>query len=209
MADVLLGILAIVAGSAMLLAGRFVLRFAIPIWGFFAGFAFGADSSPDSRTSGCSGRARMGVGPRLRAALRDPRVPRLLRAVTLAMASFGFAIGSGLVVALGIEWTWPALGRAGDRSAFGFASIVANVPMIVLVVLVFLRRGRRCGGRTDVAGGLAELRRLHPGRLRRHHRRCLGLVAAGGAAFAGIVIQAGQRVLMRRTVKEAWFIEAS
>ena len=42
MADILLGLLAIVAGGAMLFAGQFVLRLVIPIWGFFAGFAFGA-----------------------------------------------------------------------------------------------------------------------------------------------------------------------
>jgi hypothetical protein len=42
MADILLGLLAIFAGGAMLLAGQFVLRLVIPIWGFFAGFAFGA-----------------------------------------------------------------------------------------------------------------------------------------------------------------------
>ena len=42
MADIILGILAIIAGGAMLIAGQFVLRLVIPIWGFFAGFAFGA-----------------------------------------------------------------------------------------------------------------------------------------------------------------------
>ena len=42
MADILLGLLAIVAGAAMLVAGQFVLRLVIPVWGFFAGFAFGA-----------------------------------------------------------------------------------------------------------------------------------------------------------------------
>ena len=42
MADILLGLLAIIAGGAMLVAGQFVLRIMIPIWGFLAGFAFGA-----------------------------------------------------------------------------------------------------------------------------------------------------------------------
>ena len=42
MADILVGLLAIVAGGVMLFSGQFVLRIVIPIWGFFAGFAFGA-----------------------------------------------------------------------------------------------------------------------------------------------------------------------
>ena len=42
MADIVLGLFAIVAGAVILFAGQFVLRLVIPIWGFFAGFAFGA-----------------------------------------------------------------------------------------------------------------------------------------------------------------------
>src|SRR4029078_4942624 len=42
MADIILGLLAIIAGGAMLIAGQLVLRLVIPIWGFFAVFAFGA-----------------------------------------------------------------------------------------------------------------------------------------------------------------------
>ena len=42
MADIILGLMAIVAGGAMLVAGQMLLRFMIPIWGFFVGFAFGA-----------------------------------------------------------------------------------------------------------------------------------------------------------------------
>ena len=40
MADIILGVLAIIAGGAMLVSGQFVLRLVIPIWGFLAGFAF-------------------------------------------------------------------------------------------------------------------------------------------------------------------------
>ena len=42
MADILLGLFAIIAGAVILFAGQFVLRLVIPIWGFFAGFALGA-----------------------------------------------------------------------------------------------------------------------------------------------------------------------
>ena len=42
MADIILGLLAVLAGGVMLFAGRLVLRIVLPIWGFFAGFTFGA-----------------------------------------------------------------------------------------------------------------------------------------------------------------------
>jgi hypothetical protein len=212
MADVLLGIVAIVAGFAMLVAGRFVLRFAIPIWGFFAGFAFGA-----GLVAGLADERFLGTVVGWVVGLVFALIFAILAylyyyvAVTLAMGSFGFAIGSGLVVALGIEWTWPALvvGLAIGL-AFGLVSIVANVPMIVLIVLGSF------AGAVGVAGGLMLLvGSLNSADFTRGDFAdtiddvwiwsLLVLVLA----FAGILIQASHRVLMRRTVKEAWFIEGS
>ena len=63
MADILLGLLAIVAGAAMLFAGQFVLRLVIPVWGFFAGFAFGAGLVAEScRRAVPRDGARLGAG---------------------------------------------------------------------------------------------------------------------------------------------------
>ena len=42
MADVLVAILAIAIGAAFCFRGYLAMRIVIPIWGFFAGFAFGA-----------------------------------------------------------------------------------------------------------------------------------------------------------------------
>ena len=60
MADIILGLLAIIAGGAMLFAGQFVLRLVIPVWGFFAGFAFGAGLVAGLPTSDSSGRYSAG-----------------------------------------------------------------------------------------------------------------------------------------------------
>src|SRR6185503_12340584 len=73
-------------------------------------------------------------------------------AVVIAMGAFGFAIGSGLVVALGISWNWFAvLVGLAVGLVIGLVSIFANMPMIVLVV---------CGalaGAVGVVGGLMLL----------------------------------------------------
>lgn len=42
MADIVAGLLAILAGGCLLFAGQFVLRMVLTIWGVFAGFALGA-----------------------------------------------------------------------------------------------------------------------------------------------------------------------
>src|SRR6186997_1369613 len=107
MADILLGLLAIFAGGAMLLAGQFVLRLVIPIWGFFAGFVFGA-----GLVAGLAEERFLGTVLGWVLGLVFALVFAVLAylffyiAITLAMGAFGFAIGSGIVVALGIDWNW-------------------------------------------------------------------------------------------------------
>src|SRR6478736_4552491 len=136
MTDILLGILAIVAGGAMLFAGQFVLRLVIPIWGFFAGFAFGAGLVADLADERFLGTVLGGV-PGLVFAVVFAVLAYLYFcvAVTLAMAALGFAIGSGLIVALGIDWNWVAvLVGVVVGLVLGLVSIFVNMPAIVLVV---------------------------------------------------------------------------
>ena len=68
------------------------------------------------------------------------------------MAAFGFAIGSGLVVALGIDWNWVAvLVGVAVGAVVGLVSIFGNMPMIVLVVFSSF------AGAVGVVGGLMLL----------------------------------------------------
>ena len=207
MVDVLLGILSIVAGAAMLLAGQFVLRLVIPIWGFFAGFAFGAGlvaELADERFLGTVLGWVLGLVFALIFAILAYLYYYV--AVTLAMGAFGFAIGSGLVVALGIDWNWVAvLVGLVIGVVLGLVSIFANLPMIVLVVLSSF------AGAVGVVGGLMLLvGSLNSADFTRGD--FTSTVESGWAwsllvlvlAFGGILIQARQRVVMRRTVQEAW-----
>ena len=110
MADIILGLLAILAGAFMLIAGRVVLRIALPIWGFFAGFAFGAGLVAEFADERFLGTV-LGWVLGLVFALVFMLLAYLYFAVAvvLAFAAFGYAIGSGLVVALGIDWNWVAV----------------------------------------------------------------------------------------------------
>ncbi len=73
-------------------------------------------------------------------------------AIVLAMGAFGFAIGSGLVVALGIDWNWVAvLVGLVVGVILGLVSIFANMPMIVLVVFSSI------AGAVAVVGGVMLL----------------------------------------------------
>ena len=110
MADILFGILAIVAGGVMLFAGQFVLRLVLPIWGFFAGFAFGAGLFAELANERFLGTVLGWVSGFVFALIFAVLAYFYYAvAVVLAMAAFGFVIGSGLVVALGIDWNWVAV----------------------------------------------------------------------------------------------------
>ena len=212
MADILLGLLAIIAGVAMLLAGQFVLRLMLPIWGFFAGFAFGAGLVADLADERFLGTV-LGWVLGLVFALVFAVLAYLYYyvAVVLAMGAFGFAIGSSLVVGLGIDWNWLAvLVGLVVGVIIGLVSVFADMPMIVLVIFSSF------AGAAGVVGGLM----LWVGSLNSADFTSGDFTntvdnAWGWSllllvlAFGGILIQARQRAIMQRTVQEVWYAEAS
>jgi hypothetical protein len=210
MADIILGLLAIIAGGFMLLAGQFVLRLVIPIWGFFAGFAFGAGIVSDLSDERFLGTV-LGWVLGLVFALIFAIFAYLYYwvAVILVMASFGFAIGSGLVVALGIDWNWLAvLVGILVGAVIGIVSIFTNMPMIVLVILSSI------AGAVGVVGGLMLLfgslntadftRGSFTDAVNDSWGWYLLLIVL---ALFGIVVQARQRVIMNRTIRQYWYAE--
>ena len=212
MADIVLGIFAILAGGAMLFAGQFVLRLLLPIWGFFAGFAFGAGlfaAMADERFLGTV----LGWVTGLVFALIFAVFTYLFYAVAviLAMAAFGFAIGSGLIVALGIDWNWIAvLVGLAFGAVLGLVAVVGNMPMIVLAVVSSL------AGAVGVVAGLMLLvgslnsADFTDGTFIDAVRTSWGwYVLLLVLAVVGIVAQTRQRVTMRRTVRETWYAESS
>ena len=149
----------------MLFAGQFVLRIVIPIWGFFAGFAFGAGlwaGLADERFLGTV----LGWVTGLVFALIFAVFAYLYYAVAviLAMGAFGFAIGAGLVVALGIDWNWVAvLVGLAVGAVLGVVSVFGEHADDRAGGLRLRRRSGRCGRRPDAAGRLPDLRRLQQG----------------------------------------------
>lgn len=211
MADILLGLLAIVAGGAMLFAGQFVLRLVLPIWGFFVGFAFGAGLFAQLADESFLGTV-LGWVSGLVFALVFAVLAYFSYAVAviLAMAAFGFVIGSGLVVALGIDWNWVAvLVGVAIGAIFGLISVVGNMPMIVLAVVSSL------AGAVSVVAGLMLL----VGSLNSADFTEGSFSSAVDAswvwyvlllvlALIGVIAQTRQRVAVRRSINEAWYAEA-
>ena len=211
MTDILLGLLAIFAGGAMLLAGQFVLRLALPIWGFFAGFAFGAGlvaELADERFLGTVLGWVLGLVFALIFAIFAYLYFAV--AVILAMAAFGFAIGSGLVVALGIDWNWVAvLVGVAVGAVVGLVSVFGNMPMIVLVVISSV-----AGAIGVVAGlmlvfGSMDTADFTGGAFSDKVQDSWGwYLTLLVLIFVGLLVQARQRTMLRRSVNEVWYAES-
>jgi hypothetical protein len=137
MADIILGVIAILAGLVFCFGGRLLLRLVFPIWGFFVGFGFGAGLVAGFSEEHFLGTV-LGWVLGLIFALLFAALAYFYYAfaVVIVMASIGFAIGSGLIVALGIDWNWVAvLVGVLIGAALGVGAIVANIPMLLLTVL--------------------------------------------------------------------------
>jgi len=195
----------------MLFAGQLVLRLVLPIWGLFAGFAFGAGlvaGFADERFLGTVLGWVLGVVFALIFAVLAYLFYAV--AVVLAMAAFGFAIGAGFVVAIGIDWNWVAiLVGVAVGAAFGLASVFANMPMIVLVLFSSV------AGAVGVVGGLMLL----VGSLNSSDftQSAFAEAVEDGwgwyltlvvLAVLGIVAQARQAAVMRQSVREVWYAES-
>ena len=196
----------------MLLAGQFVLRLVIPIWGFFAGFAFGAGLVAELADERFLGTVLGWVlGLVFAVVFAVFAYLYYYVAVILAMGAFGFAIGSGLVVALGIDWNWVAvLVGTVVGVILGLVAIFVDMPMIVLVVFSSI------AGAVGVVGGLMLLvGSLNTADFSRGDfadtvsNSFVWTLLLLVLAIAGIVIQAAHRAMMRRNIREVWYVETS
>ena len=212
MADIVLGIFAIVAGGVMLFAGQFVLRLILPIWGFFAGFAFGAGLFAQLANEHFLGTVLGWVTGFIFAIIFAIFAYLYYAvAVVLAMAAFGFAIGAGLISALGIDWNWVGvLVGLAVGAALGIVAVVGNMPMIVLAVASSI-----AGAVSIVAGLMLLFGKLNSDSLTRSsfsdaiHSGWFWYATLVVLALIGIIAQTRQRLAMRRSINEAWYAERS
>jgi hypothetical protein len=149
-ADFVLGVLAILAGLVFCFSGHLWLRIALPVWGAFVGFAFGA-----GLVAGLGGDRFLGevlgwvVGLAFALLFAALAYAYFAFAVVIAMTSVGFAVGAGLVVALGVDWSWVAvIVGVLVGAVVCVASILVNLPAVVLTTVSAI------GGAIAVVAGL-------------------------------------------------------
>jgi len=135
--DILIGIFALIVGLVFCFSGYFAMRVVIPIWGAFAGFMFGAGLVDNFTDEGFLASALgwvVGVAVALVFGLLAYVYYEI--SVVIAMAAIGFALGSTLMVALGVTWSWViVLVGLAIGVVLAIIAVIGDLPMILLTVL--------------------------------------------------------------------------
>jgi hypothetical protein len=151
--DVVVGLLAVAIGAFFCFRGWLAMRIVIPLWGAFAGFVFGAglvDAASDDGFLRSVFGWILGIAFALVFAALAYFVYEV--AITIAMASIGFALGTGLMTALGVSWSWLiVIVGVAVGLALAALAIFADVPAVLLVILSAM------GGAVTIVGGLMLL----------------------------------------------------
>ncbi len=137
MTDIVLGLIAIIVGLIFCFAGSSLMRFVITLWGAFAGFGVGAGLVAQFTGDHFLGTV-LGWIVGFVFALIFAAFAYLYYAVAvvIAMAGIGFAIGSSILVALGVTWNWLiVLAAVALAVVFALFAIAGNLPLVLLTVL--------------------------------------------------------------------------
>ena len=207
MVELLIGVLAIVVGGLLCFAGYAALRVVIAVWGAFAGFLLGAGLMAVVTGEGvfASALAWLVAGG---LAVLFGLIAYLYYAVSvvLGMAAIGFSLGSTLMVALGVPWTWVIVlaGIAGG-ALLAMLAIVGDLPMLLLAVL-----GAFAGASAVIAGVLLLAGVLDAGDLTTPDtpaRLELGWWWTAGylaLALAGLTVQLRSAETREGTLRSSW-----
>lgn len=207
MTDVLVGLLAIGIGALLCFAGYAALRLVIAVWGAFVGFLFGAGLVA-SFTDGGFLATTLGWVVGIALALAFGLVAYLFYAVSvvIAMGAIGFALGTSLMVALGVTWNWViVLMGVIVGGLLALVAIVGDLPMVVLAVLTAL------AGSSVILGGLLLLlgtigtdEFTSPEVTSRLDDQWWWWVLYLGLAIAGLIVQLRATDRVRGSLRDSW-----
>ena len=135
MNDIVVGLIAILTGAVFCFRGYLAMRIIIPLWGAFAGFMLGAGIV--SGSDGFLGSALGWIVGIVMAVVFGLLAYLYYEvAVVIGMLAIGFTLGTSLMVALGVTWSWViVLSGVALAVALAFVALVADLPMALLTVL--------------------------------------------------------------------------
>lgn len=208
--DVVLGLIAIAAGALFCFRGYLAFRVVIPVWGAFVGFGTGAGLVASITGDGFlrTGLAWVvGIGAAIVFALLSYFFYEI--AVTIAMVSIGFALGTSAMAALGVEWVWlVVLSGVVVGALLAVMAIAADLPMALLVVLSALGGASAITSGVMLLAGAIDTRDFDEEDLSsRAADDWWWYVLYAGLAIAGILAQVRSAERMRGSIRASWDAE--
>jgi hypothetical protein len=205
--DIIIGGLAVVVGLLLCFAGYAALRGVIAVWGAFAGFLFGAGLVSTFTGEGFLGTL-LGWIVGLVVAVVFGLIAYLYYAVSvvIGMAAIGFALGSTVMVALGVTWTWViVLVGAAVGVLLAMLAIVGDMPMLLLAILgAFAGSSVTIGGLLLITGVLDRGDLATPETTQTLELGWWWTAAYLALALVGLVAQLRSVEARRGTLREGW-----
>jgi hypothetical protein len=205
MNDIVVGIIALLTGAVFCFRGYLAMRLVIPVWGAFAGFMLGAGLV--SGDAGFLGNA-LGWSVGLGLAIVFGAIAYLYYEVSviIGMTAIGFVLGTSLMVALGVTWSWViVLSGVVLAVVLALVAIAGDLPMVLLTVLTAL-----AGASTIVAGlmllfGTVDVEDFDIGTTTEYVADdWWWFVIYGGLVVAGLIAQVTDVDRRRETLRQAW-----
>ena len=205
MNDIVVGTIALLTGAVFCFRGYLAMRVVIPLWGAFAGFMLGAGLV--SGDAGFLGNA-LGwlVGFGLAIVFGVIAYLYYVVSVVIGMMGIGFVLGTSLMVALGVSWSWLiVLSGVVLAVALAFVAIAGDLPMVLLTVLTAL-----AGASAIVAGlmlfvGTFDADDFSIGQTTEYVADdWWWFVIYGGLVVGGIIAQFTDVDRRRETLRDAW-----
>jgi hypothetical protein len=205
MNDIVVGTIALLTGAVFCFRGYLAMRVVIPLWGAFAGFMLGAGLvSGDAGFLGNALGWLVGFG----LAIVFGVIAYLYYAVSvvIGMMGIGFVLGTSLMVALGVSWSWLiVLSGVVLAVVLAFVAIAGDLPMVLLTVLTAL-----AGASAIVAGlmlfvGTFDADDFSIGQTTEYVADdWWWFMIYGGLVVGGIIAQFTDVDRRRETLREAW-----
>jgi predicted outer membrane lipoprotein len=209
--DFIAGVLAVLVGLVFCYQGYLALRIVIAVWGGFVGFALGASVGRDDQ--GILGTALSWIlGLVLALAFAALAYLFYEVSIALAMASIGFVLGTSLLVALGVNWSWLiVLSGMALGIALAFVALVGELPTVLLIVLSAM-----AGASVIVAGVMLLSGALDSDDITRSsqitdelHDDWYWYVMYLALAISGIIVQLRDKSRRDATMREVWAAQYS
>lgn len=205
MSDIFVGIIALLTGAVFCFRGYLAMRIVIPVWGAFAGFMLGAGIvSGDAGFLGNAAGWLVGFG----LAIVFGAIAYLYYEVSVivGMTAIGFVLGTSLMVALGVSWSWLiVLSGIVVAVVLSFVAITADLPMMLLTILTALAGASTMVGGLMLISGTVDLEEFDLGvTTETVADGWWWYVIYGGLVVAGVIAQFTDVDRRRETLRQAW-----